>query len=280
MHTTKRLFDLLPYYIKNFGDKGLLYSKADGQWTGINAPTIEEQSTQMAISLRKLGLGGGDGSTEGKDKISILSANRPEWLITDFAVQKLGGILVPIYPSISPSELAYILNEAQTKVLFVQGKKLHERVKEIMGDVPSLQFVYTYDKVDDVMHWTDLLQSITAEEIKEIQEVKDNVDEDEVATFIYTSGTTGNPKGVMLSHKNIISNITNSIYCFSMCDDNSNVLSFLPLNHIFERMVTYLYMYKGVSIYYAEGMETIGENLREVQPAVFYNSASITRKSI
>ncbi len=269
MHTTKRLFDLLPYYIRNFGDKGLLYAKTDGQWKGINAPSIDKQSSQMAVSLRKLGLGSGDGTTEGKDKVSIISANRPEWLITDFAVQKLGGILVPIYPSISPGELTYILNEAHTKVLFVQGKKMYDRVKEIMSDVPSLKFVYTYDKVDDVMHWSELLQPVTSEYDKEIQEVKDQIDEDEVATIIYTSGTTGNPKGVMLSHKNIISNIKNSIHCFSMCDSNSNVLSFLPLNHIFERMVTYIYMYKGVSIYYAEGMETIGENLREVQPAVF-----------
>ena len=269
MHTTKRLFDLLPYYIKNFGDKGLLHAKEDGQWNGVNAPTIEEQSTQIAVSLRKLGLGSGEGTTETKDKVSIISANRPEWLITDFAVQKLGGILVPIYPSISPGELAYILNEAQVKALFVQGKKLYERVKEIMDQVPSLKFVYTYDQVDGVMHWSELMQPTTAEEEKEIQDVKDGVQEDEVATIIYTSGTTGNPKGVMLSHKNIISNIKNSIFLFSMCDSNSRVLSFLPLNHIFERMVTYLYMYKGVSIYYAEGMETIGENLREVQPAVF-----------
>ncbi len=269
MHTTKRLFDLLPYYIKNFGEKGLLHSKIDGKWQGINASIIEEQSTQMAVALRRLGLSGGDGTTEGKDKVSILSSNRTEWLITDFAVQKLGGILAPIYPSISPGDLAYILNEAKSKVLFVEGKKLHERVKEIMHEVPNLQFVYSYDKVDDVMHWTELLQPFSAEDEKEIQDIKDKVQEDEIATFIYTSGTTGNPKGVMLSHKNIISNIHNSIHCFSMCDHNSNVLSFLPLNHIFERMVTYLYLYKGVSIYYAEGMETIGDNLREVKPAVF-----------
>lgn len=269
MHTVKRLFDLLPYYQNNFGDKGLLYAKNNMEWHGINSALIDEQSTQMAVALRKLGLGHGDGTTEGKDKVSILSANRPEWLITDFAVQKLGGILVPIYPSISPGELSYILNEAQTKVLFVQGKKLYQRVQEIMGDVPSLKFVYTYDEVDDVSNWKELLQPINVEEKNEIQSVKNSIESDSVATFIYTSGTTGNPKGVMLTHKNIISNIMNSIHCFSMCDANSNVLSFLPLNHIFERMVTYLYMYKGVSIYYAEGMETIGENLREVKPAVF-----------
>ncbi len=269
MEQTKRLFDLLSYYQRKFGEKEMLFAKNDGSWIGINAATIDEQSTQMAVTLRQLGLGGGDGTTLGKDKVSILSANRPEWLITDFAVQKLGGILVPIYPSISTLELAYILNEAETKVLFIEGKKLYERVKEIAKEVPSLQYVYTYDKVEGVMHWTDLVQPISSEDRQEIQTVKDAVDEDDVATFIYTSGTTGNPKGVMLSHRNIISNIKNSIHCFSMCDADSNVLSFLPLNHIFERMVTYLYMYKGVSIYYAEGMETIGENLREVQPAVF-----------
>lgn len=269
MHTIKTLFELLPYYQNSFDDKEMLYAKLNGNWEGIKSSIIDEQSTQMAVALRKLGIGNAAESTEERHKVSILSANRPEWVITDFAVQKLGGILVPIYPSISPSELTYILNEAETKVLFVQGKKIYERVKEIMPDVPNLKFVYSYDEVDGVMNWKELLQPISPEDEKEIHEVKNAVDEESVATFIYTSGTTGNPKGVMLTHKNIISNLMNCNHCFSMCDSDSNVLSFLPLNHIFERMVTYLYMYKGVSIYYAEGMETIGENLREVQPAVF-----------
>lgn len=269
MKTVKRLFDLLPYYQRNFGDKGMLYAKKEGVWEGLNAAVIEEQSTQMAVSMRKLGLGNNSKKEEERDKISILSSNRPEWVITDFAVQKLGGILVPIYPSISPSDLIYILREAETKVLFVEGEKLYQRVLEIMPEVPTLKFVYTYDAVADVMNWSDLLKPYTPAEQTEIETLKEGVTPECVATFIYTSGTTGDPKGVMLTHRNITSNVMNSIHCFSMCDADSNVLSFLPLNHIFERMVTYLYLFKGVSIYYAEGMETIGDNLREVQPAVF-----------
>lgn len=265
----KRLFDLLPYYQKNFGDKGLLHNKDGQTWQAHGIGEIREKATKMAVALKKLGVSYNDGSVEQQDKVGILSSNRPEWVMTDFAVQKTGAILVPIYPSVSHIDLAFILNEARVKILFIEDKKLYLRVAEIMGQVPSLEHVFSYEKIEGVRHYSDLLQTITTEEEAEIESIKGAINEEDVATFIYTSGTTGNPKGVMLTHKNILSNVQNSIHCFSMCDEHSKVLSFLPLNHIFERMVTYLYMYKGVSIYYAEAMEKIGDNLREVKPALF-----------
>ncbi len=265
----KRLFDLLAYYQTQFGDKELLFAKKNEQWEGLKISKIREEAKQLAYSLTKLGLAPHKGSVESQDKVAIVSSNRPEWLITDFAVQKTGAILVPIYPSVSHIDLAFILNEAEVKVLFVEDKKLYQRVSEILDQVPSLEHIFTYEKVDEVQHWSELLQPITDAEDAQIESVKANIQEDDVSTIIYTSGTTGNPKGVMLTHKNILSNVRNSFHCFSMCDSHSRVLSFLPLNHIFERMVTYLYIFKGVSVYYAESMERIGDNLREVKPELF-----------
>ncbi len=264
-----RLFDLLPYYNQKFGDKGLLYAKRNNAWQATFINDLRKQVNELAVSLRKKGVLYYDGTVVGQDKVAIISSNRPEWVITDFAVQKTGAILVPIYPSVSTIDLKFILIEAEAKVLFVEDEKLYRRVKQIMADVPTLEHVYVFDEVPGVTHWTELLVPITDDEKEETEAIKRDITPEHVATIIYTSGTTGNPKGVMLTHHNIISNIQNTIACFSMCDEHSNVLSFLPLNHIFERMVTYLYIYKGVSIYYAEAMEKIGDNLREVKPAVF-----------
>ncbi len=270
MENTTRLFDLLPYYTRNFGDKNLLNTKIDGEWKPLLASELDEQSTQMAVALKALGISRNDGTPINQDKVSIISSNRPEWIITDFAVQKLGAILVPIYPSISVVDLEYILIEAETQILFVENRAQWKAVESIWPKLPHLKEVYSYEEIPGVKHWSELISESLTDAGKEMIEVaKKEVKDDDVATFIYTSGTTGNPKGVMLTHKNIMSNIKNSIHCFSMCDDKSSVLSFLPLNHIFERMVTYLYMFKGVTIYYAEGMEKIGDNLREVKPAVF-----------
>jgi len=268
MNTT-RLFDLLDDYKERFPGKELLHAKKDGAWKGMAIETLIHQSDQLAASFLRLGISKNNMTPESQDKISIISKNRPEWLVTDFAAQKVGAILVPIYPSISPADLAYILKEAETKLLFIADKKLYRRVSQVLDQVPSLKGVYTYDEVDGANNWKELLQDPSEEELNTVQKIKDEVKEDDVSTFIYTSGTTGNPKGAMLTHKNILSNVRDSIHCFNFTDANGKALSFLPLNHIFERMVTYLYIKKGVSIYYAEGMETIGDNLREVKPVVF-----------
>ncbi|MBP6455276.1 MAG: long-chain fatty acid--CoA ligase [Chitinophagaceae bacterium] len=269
MEKCKRLFDLLPRYQELFGNKSLLNAKVDAKWISHSIKEVIEKSDMLAVSLMKMDISGNDFTAEKQSKVGLISANRPEWVITDFAVQKTGGVLVPIYPSISLAELEFILTEAQIEVLFISDKSLYRKIKSVVESFTSLKTVISFDEIEGINNWQMYLNPISENEKLKLEEVSKHILSDHLATIIYTSGTTGNPKGVMLSHKNLISNITNCMPCFTMCDENSSVLSFLPLNHIFERTVTYIYIRKGVSIFYAEGMETIGENLREVKPSLF-----------
>jgi long-chain acyl-CoA synthetase len=183
-------------------------------------------------------------------------------------VQQIGAVLTPVYPTISLNELEFVLGDAQVKLLFVNDEDLYIKVLSIKDRLPSLENIYTFEQVQGATHWKDILQASTAEGIRKVKEIAGTIQSKDLATIIYTSGTTGVPKGVMLSHHNILSNVIASIPCFPPVE-NSRALSFLPLNHIFERMVTYIYLFKGTSIYYAEGLETIGDNLKEVKPHLF-----------
>lgn len=265
----RRLFDILPFYINSFGNKNILNAKLDGTWVPILAKDLQEKSDALAWHFYEDGIKFNNGDYEQQSKIALISTNRPEWVMIDFACQKAGGVLVPIYPSISDAEIEYILFEAEVEILIVEDKKLYQYIESRLVNLPRLKKVYSIDQVDKIETLMDCVKPIGEEQKKVLHEIQNQIADNNLATIIYTSGTTGHPKGVMLSHKNILSNVKDSIHCFSMCNENSNVLSFLPLNHIFERMVTYLYMYKGVHIFYAEGMETIGDNLREVKPSVF-----------
>ena len=269
MSTFTRLFELLDQYCTRSPNKPMLHAKIGGQWTGQSATEVRRQSRQLAAALLRLGVSGKDLSPEQQHKVSVLSNNRPEWIITDFAVQQTGAVLVPIYPSISNIELAYILNEAQVEVLFISDRHIYKKVQAIRAEVPHLKHLYSYDRIDGVAHWTELLRDTTESEEAQIEAIRGSIRPEHLATIIYTSGTTGNPKGVMLSHHNIGSNVESCMEAFGFCNADENILSFLPLNHIFERTVMYIYINKGVSIYFAEGMETIGNDLRDVKPVVF-----------
>lgn len=261
----RKLFDIVADRKLKNPNSILLAAKEAGTWRTYNAQEVWDTATSMAYSLQEKGIQYKK-SLDQVDTVAIISGNRPEWIITDLATQLSGGVLTPIYPTVSVAELAYIFNEAQVKIVFVANQELYDRFLPAFKLVPSLQFIYSYDTVEGVAHWSNLISSenhISKEAIAKI-------DDESLATIIYTSGTTGNPKGVMLSHKNIVSNIEDSIRYFSFTDGiDKKALSFLPLNHIFERMCTYLYFEKGISIYYAESMETIGDNLKEVKPVVF-----------
>lgn len=269
MNNIHRLFDLLDIYVNNFPDKGMLYAKKDADWIPYTSQQIKETVMQLAATFLRMGISGNDLTPERQDKIAIISNNRPEWLITDFATQVTGAVLVPIYPSITESEWEYILNESQVAILFISDKALYKKVAKIKENVPTLQHIYSFDEIEGVDHWTELLETPSADEVARIEKIKSEITAAHLATIIYTSGTTGNPKGVMLSHGNIVSNVTSCMECFNFCNSEERALSFLPLNHIFERTVVYIYICKGISIYFAEGMETIGPNLREVKPVVF-----------
>lgn len=266
----QRLFDFLEYQLQTNPVNDALCSKINGSWKKYSTQDVVSTVNSLAAGLLKLGISSNDMTTENRDKIGIISANRPEWLMVDLAVQKIGSVLVPVYPTVTASELEFIMNEAQVKIIFAGDKNLLQKVLSIKNNIPSLQHCFTFENVDGEPNWKDVLQETTPENILQIQQESDKVKPEHLATIIYTSGTTGTPKGVMLSHNNVVSNILDSNCIFiEIGIKNARTISFLPLNHIFERVVSYIYFYNSVSIYYAESMETVGENIKEVQPTVF-----------
>ena len=261
----QRLFDIAELRSRNAPEAIMLAAKENGDWRTYSCADVWSTARKLAGGLLQLGITNATLTPEEQEKIAIISPNRPEWIITDLGVQLTGAVLTPIYPTISPSELAYVLNEAGVKILFVANNDIYQRFKEAFSEVPTLVKIFSFDPVEGVDSWKKLIEKNATPDEGVIARIKSET----LATIIYTSGTTGNPKGVMLTHNNIVSNVQDSMPAFSFATANSRALSFLPLNHIFERMVTYVYLQAGVSIYYAESMDTIGLNLKEVKPLVF-----------
>lgn len=259
-----RLFDFLEYQLKNSPREDSIVMKKNGEWQPTSTIEFASKANMISRGLLKLGIKSGD-------KIAIASTtNRTEWNVMDIGLQQIGCISVPVYPTIAPKDFQYIFNDSEVKLAFVSDADLFEKISSIKENVPSLVSVYTFDKVEGAPNWLEILDMGTDEANQhEVEAVKKQVKTDDLVTIIYTSGTTGNPKGVMLSHKNIVSNVLGSnprVPKFP--SEQPKALSFLPLCHIFERMLIYLYMYNGIGIYYAENMETIGDNLKEVHPDV------------
>ncbi|MBO9617597.1 MAG: long-chain fatty acid--CoA ligase [Niabella sp.] len=263
-----RLFDAIENQLQQFPKPNMLNAKINGQWRAYTTEEVRTVVDQLSVGLIQKGVSGNDLTTEGSDKIAIISQNRPEWIFTDLAVQQTGAILIPIYPTTNPQELEFILNESKAKFIFVSNKELLEKVRSIKSD--SLQGIYTFDPIEGAAHYSELLTQPDEAQLRELELIKQTIAPAHTATIIYTSGTTGTPKGVMLSHENIISNIFFSKASFPFPDQpQTKALSFLPLNHIFEKTVTYIYLFSGIGIYYAESMDTIADNLREIQPDGF-----------
>lgn len=267
MTEAKRLFDCIRYNLERVPLDDMLAAKEDGQWKKYSTKEVSELVDRFSAGLLNMGYGAGDSSIVGRDKIAIMANNRPEWMILDFASQQIGAVLVPIYPTISINELEFVLNDAAVKLVFVHDKDQFEKITNIADRIPSIRGIYTFDKVEGANYWKDIPDKATPHALGEVARIARSVSPQDLATIIYTSGTTGTPKGVMLSHNNIISNVTASIKCLP--DHVSRALSFLPLNHIFERMCTYIYLFSNISIYYAESLDTIADNLREVKPQIF-----------
>jgi long-chain acyl-CoA synthetase len=275
----KRLFDCLDYQLSRFPKEDMLVAKVNGTWKPYSTERVQEIVNAFSAGLLKLGVSGNDMTAEGADKIAIISNNRPEWVFTDLAVQQIGAILVPIYPTTNPIELEFILKDAAAKYIFVSTSDLLEKVKSLEGRVPSLINAFIFDDIEGAEHWTKVTALADEQSIEQVHKIKPSISPDQLATIIYTSGTTGTPKGVMLSHKNIYTNVQFSRESFPFPDaPQSKVLSFLPLNHIFEKMVTYIYLFSGISIYYAEGLDTIADNLREIKPDGFTSVPRLLEK--
>lgn len=257
-----RLFDLLPRYKQVFQPKkDALAGKEDGKWITYSIDEYIDISKNISYGLMHLGVKPGD-------KIGTISNNRPEWNFLDMGILQIGAVHVPIYPTISESDYKYILNHSEIKYVFVAGKELLKKIEHILPEVQSLKGFYTIKQLEDTPYLDELIQlGKDNPQPERLEEYKSQVKSEDLATLIYTSGTTGNPKGVMLSHHNLISNMMAVKHIFPV-GETSRGLSYLPLCHVYERMNIYTYQYLGVSIYYAENMGTIADNMREIKPQI------------
>jgi long-chain acyl-CoA synthetase len=261
MITAERLFEVPDHQLKNYPNSAMFVTKTAGIWVPMSTSDFIERTMNVARGLISMGIQAGD-------RVAVASSNRVEWNILDIAVQKTGAILVPLYPNISENDYRFILNDCAAKICIVSNQELADKISNIRVDVPSLEHLFSFDKLDSVPHWSHIEEQRTHTEIELVLDRMKDVKNEDLVTIIYTSGTTGNPKGVMLSHQNLLSNVGACIEPIP-ADNHSRVLTFLPICHVYERMLHYLYMYLGCSVHFAESMETIGENIKEVKPDVF-----------
>ena len=257
-----RIFDLLDNYLEKYPTQEVaLAAKRNGQWRKFSIQEYVEQTKNISYGMLKAGIQPGD-------KVGIVSGNRPEWNMIDFAIMQMGAISIPIYPTISQEDYKYILNHAEMKMIFIEGKELRNKLQPILPDLKSMKEIYTFDDLGAEYKYLDLLIESGKENPapEELKAIKAKIKPEDMATIIYTSGTTGVQKGVMLSHNNIV----NQLKSLEMTPAkwSNKALSFLPLCHAYERVLVYLYQYLGMSVYYAESLGTIAENIKEVNPTM------------
>lgn len=263
MTPISRLFDFPYHQLEKYNLPDALVTKYDGEWIKTSTKEYLEKANTISRALLRMGI-------QKNDKIAIISSNnRTEWHIMDIGVLQTGAQTVPIYPTISETDYEYILNHSEAMYCFVSDEEVLGKLNSIKANVPKLKEVYSFNEIAGCKNWSELLELGKDESNQnEVEDRKNNVKPLELATIIYTSGTTGKPKGVMLSHNNIVSNVLDSADRIPFNPGESRALSFLPICHIYERMVTYIYQYFGVAIYFGESIEKISDNIKEVNPTV------------
>ena len=264
--SVSRLFDFAHLALSKFPKEDALVTKYNGVWTKTATQELVNKGNKISRGLLKLGIKPGD-------KIGIISTNnRTEWCVMDLGILQIGAIDVPVYPTISVEDYIYIFNNAEIKYCFVSDNELYEKLVQVKPNVESLKGIFTFDEIPGAPNWKEVLDMGESDENQqEVEDIAKTINENDLATLIYTSGTTGRPKGVMLTHKNIVSNVvacTPIILDVTKGLNEFKSLSFLPICHIFERMLYYLYLSNGFSIYFAESIEKVGENVKEVKPQI------------
>lgn len=258
-----RLFDLLPHYATHFPREDALCGKENGVWKHYSTKQYVNIVNNISYGLMQLGIKKGD-------KIASISSGRPEWNFLDMAIMQLGAIHVPIYPTISENDYKYILHHADVKMVFVSGWDILRKIENLLSEIPQLKDnVYTFRNLRGYRHLNEVIElGVANPSVQYLNEIRDRITPDDIATIIYTSGTTGTMKGVQLSHRNIISNFK-AILPIVPTHAQTRVLSYLPLCHIYERMMIYAWHYLGIPIYYAESIGTIASDLQDVKPTIF-----------
>ncbi|MBU4537871.1 MAG: AMP-binding protein [Weeksellaceae bacterium] len=265
--TIKRIFDFAHHASENYSREDMFNTKYNGEWEKTSTKEFINLGNKISRGLLKLGIQPGD-------KIALITtATRTEWAVMDLGIAQIGAVSVPVYPTISPEDYDFIFNNAEVQYCFVSDRELYEKVMKIKNNVPSLKGVFTFDEVDGAPSWNEILDLGNDESTQnEVDDLSNSINSEDLATIIYTSGTTGRPKGVMLTHHNIVSNVLASdprIPRVKGLDyQDIRILSFLPICHIFERMLFYLYQYNGYSVYFAESIEKMGDNIKEVKPHI------------
>ena len=262
--TVKRTFDILEHCLKNYPRADAVCGKYDNEWVPFSTIQFARQTELLAIGLLALGLKKGD-------RVATVSGNRPEWSFVDMALAMTGAVHVPVYPTISEEEYQYIFSHAETRFIFVSDDKLYKKLSPMVGTVECIEQIFTFNQVEGAPN-IDYLYQLGKENEQSLSltlhQIMESIGEEEMVTMIYTSGTTGIPKGVMLSHRNLVSNFTAHAKNFDLGSAHK-AISFLPLCHIFERIVNYNFLYKGIGMYYVESLAQIMPAIKEVQPHIF-----------
>jgi len=255
-----RVFDLLQYNLENFPKEEFVSGKVHGEWNKYSTRAFCDKVDALSRGLIGINVGK-------ESRVAVMSANRPEWNISDFAIMQIGAYQIPLYPTLAEHDIKFILENAEVTVVFVADELLYTKLSAVTKLIERPIKIYTFDKVAGAANWGELINDGITQTHIDLDEYRNKVTPEDILTLIYTSGTTGTPKGVMLTHDNLVKNFENSAVLLP--EGIKTGLSFLPLSHIFERMVVYLYMYGNVSVYYAESMDTIVADIQFIKPNVF-----------
>lgn len=255
-----RVFDLLKHSLEKFNKEDIVASKKNDEWVKYSTEKFIDEADALSCGLIAKGIKKGD-------KVAIMSPNRPEWNICDFGIMQIGATQVPMYPTLAPNDIKFIAKDADIRIVFVSDKALYDKLNTVRERDGADFEIYSFDQIDGVPNWKDILNLGEQNRSFDLNEHRAAINPEDLLTLIYTSGTTGTPKGVMLTHNNLVTNVIESSKLYP--EGFTRAISFLPLSHVFERMVLYMYFYLGISVYYAQSMDTIAADIADVKPHGF-----------